>query len=88
MFYEKVKESADYIREKVSLQPKVAIILGSGLGAIVDAMTDQQIISYRDIPHFPQSEIAGHAGNLVFGKIGETVVVAVSTWISSRETSC
>jgi len=77
MFYEKVKESADYIREQVSLQPEVAIILGSGLGAIVDAMTEQQIISYKDIPHFPQSEIAGHAGNLVFGKIGETVVVAM-----------
>lgn len=75
--YDKVKESADYILSKVVLRPKVAIILGSGLGDLVDAIEDKEYIDYKDIPNFPQSTVKGHPGRLVFGKIKDTEVVAM-----------
>jgi purine-nucleoside phosphorylase len=77
MFYEKVKESADYIREKLTELPKTAIILGSGLGALVDFMEEKTVIPYKDIPNFPQSSVAGHAGNFVVGKIEGKLVAAM-----------
>lgn len=77
MFYDQVKESADYICSKVNMKVDVAIILGSGLGKIVDIMENKQIVPYKDIPHFPQSSVVGHAGNLVFGTIGNTKIMAL-----------
>ena len=77
MFYEKVKESADFISEKLKELPQTAVILGSGLGGIVDIMEDKVVIPYADIPNFPQSSVAGHAGNFVIGKIGSQTVVAM-----------
>ena len=77
MFYEKVKESSDYIREKLPEMPETAIILGSGLGGIVDIMENKTVIPYSEIPEFPQSTVAGHAGNLVVGKIGSQIVAAM-----------
>ena len=55
----------------------MAVILGSGLGALVDVMEEKIIVPYADIPHFPQSTVAGHAGNLVVGRIGTQVVAAM-----------
>lgn len=77
MFYEKVKESAEYIKNNITKDPKIAVILGSGLGALVDIMEEKEIIPYKDIPNFPQSTVEGHAGNLVIGKIGEEVVICM-----------
>ena len=77
MRYEQVLESAAYIRSVTAQQPTLGIILGSGLGALVDVMEDKTVIPYGDIPHFPQSTVAGHAGNLVIGTIGDTVVAAM-----------
>ena len=77
MLYERVKESAEYIRRRLPLQPTVAVILGSGLGALVDVMEEKIPVPYADIPHFPQSTVAGHAGNLVVGRIGTQVVAAM-----------
>ena len=51
--------------------------LGSGLGGLVDVICDKVIIPYDSIPHFPQSTVQGHAGNLVIGRIGNTTVVAM-----------
>ena len=62
MFYEKVKESADFIAAKVSEFPDTAIILGSGLGGLVDFMEEKIIIPYGEIPNFPQSSLS----NLLF----------------------
>lgn len=75
--YDRVKASADYILSKINTSPTIGIILGSGLGGLVDIMEDKTVIPYRDIPHFPQSSVAGHAGNLVIGKIGEQIVAAM-----------
>ena len=77
MFYDNVIESAGYIKSRTSHQPEIGIILGSGLGALVDVMEDKEIIAYSQIPHFPVSHVEGHAGNLVFGKIGGKSVVCM-----------
>ena len=67
--YDKIIESVDYINSKVSRNPKIAVILGSGLGDLVYVVQDQEEISYEDIPNFPISTVKGHEGKLVFGKI-------------------
>lgn len=77
MFYDNVKESAQFICEHVKTKPVIGIILGSGLGSLVDIMENKEILSYQDIPHFPQSRVEGHAGNLVFGNIGEQSLVVM-----------
>lgn len=76
MFYDTVKESADFIQSAINSKVDVAIILGSGLGKLVDVLENKRVVSYHDIPNFPQSSVAGHAGNVVFGSIGETNILA------------
>lgn len=77
MFYEKVKESADFIRERTDKMPYLGVILGSGLGSLVDIMEEKTVIPYPEIPNFPQSSVAGHAGNLVIGRIGKEIIIAM-----------
>lgn len=77
MFYEKVMESAEFIKKRCSQLPSVGVVLGSGLGSLVDIMEDKVVIPYKDIPNFPQSHVAGHAGNLVIGRIGKMTVAAM-----------
>ena len=77
MFYEQVNQSAQYILAQTQLRPGIAIILGSGLGALVEAMEERVVIPYADIPNFPQSTVEGHAGNLVIGRIGSETVAAM-----------
>lgn len=77
MFYEKVKESADFIRERTDKMPSLGVILGSGLGSLVDIMEENTVIPYPEIPNFPQSSVAGHAGNLVIGRIGKEIIIAM-----------
>lgn len=77
MFYEKVEKSVQYIRKHVKTKPVIGIILGSGLGSLVDIMENKEVISYRDIPYFPQSKVAGHAGNMVFGSIGDQSLIVM-----------
>lgn len=77
MNYEYVKDAAEYIRAQMKETAEIGIVLGSGLGGLVDVMEDRQVIPYADIPHFPLSHLAGHAGNLVIGRIGSTRVMAM-----------
>ena len=71
------QESADFIRAKIgSFAPKVAMVLGSGLGFLGDEVEDPISVSYRDIPHFKASTAPGHKGRLVFGTLrGRNVAV-------------
>jgi len=64
------EESAKFILSRSPLRPAVAVVLGSGLGAFADEMTEAVKINYGDIPHFSRSTAAGHAGQLVIGKVG------------------
>ncbi|WP_409193773.1 purine-nucleoside phosphorylase, partial [Clostridium perfringens] len=57
--------------------PKVAVVLGSGLGDLVEAIEDKKYIDYKDIPNFPTSTVKGHNGRLVFGKIKGIDVLAM-----------
>jgi len=66
----------DYIRSQTSRQPGVAVVLGSGLGAFADELSDRAEIPYAAIPDWPVSTAIGHAGKLVFGKL-EGLEVAV-----------
>jgi len=74
---EKIKQTADFIRANVNDLPKIAIILGSGLGNLVDYINDKQIIAYKDIPNFPISTVEGHSGNLIFGTFSGKRVMAM-----------
>ncbi|XP_038825076.1 purine nucleoside phosphorylase-like [Salvelinus namaycush] len=67
--YEQYKETADWLLEHTQHMPKVAIICGSGLGGLADLLENSVAFPYKDIPHFPQSTVPGHAGNLVFGEL-------------------
>lgn len=74
---QKINQTAEYIRSKVSDLPKTAIILGTGLGALVDHIEEKQFIPYTDIPNFPISTVEGHSGNLIFGYLGNKRVMAM-----------
>ncbi|MBO5052980.1 MAG: purine-nucleoside phosphorylase [Muribaculaceae bacterium] len=74
---QKIKETADFLRGKVTDLPKTAIILGSGLGNLVDYMEDKTVIPYAQIPNFPISTVEGHSGNLIFGKFAGKLVMAM-----------
>ncbi len=74
---ETINQTADYIRSRVSDMPKTAIILGTGLGALVDHIEDKQYIPYSEIPNFPVSTVEGHSGNLIFGRLGNKRVMAM-----------
>ena len=69
--------AADSILARAPLSPTLGIILGSGLGNFADHIEDPTIILYANIPHFPRSTVAGHAGQLVLGSIGGTFVAAM-----------
>lgn len=75
--YNKVKESAEYISERISIHPATGIILGSGLGGLTDQMEDAVSLPYSEIPHFPESTVKGHAGDLLTGRIDRTEVMAM-----------
>jgi purine-nucleoside phosphorylase len=75
--FAKADEAAKFILTQTKLRPKIALVLGSGLGAFADEFSNAKKISYADIPHFPQSTAIGHAGKLVIGKVGETPVIGM-----------
>lgn len=69
--------AADAVRSRTSRQPKVGLILGSGLGPLVDEISQPDIIPYQDIPHWPHSTVHGHAGRLVIGELEGQDVLAM-----------
>lgn len=77
-YMEKFNETVNYIKEKVTTLPKIAIILGSGLGSLSDDIENKTILSYKDIPNFPVSTVAGHKGELIFGTLENIPVVAMN----------
>ena len=73
--YDKIMESLEFIKSKVNRKPKIAVILGSGLGDSVNVVEDKEDISYESIPNFPVSTVKGHKGKLVFGRINDVEVL-------------
>ena len=74
---DRIKETVDYIQALISLKPAVGIILGTGIGGLVDEIEVIQIIPYSTIPNFPIPTVDGHEGNLIFGRMGGKDVVVM-----------
>ena len=75
--YKKVVDCYESIKERIPFQPKVALVLGSGLGNYADSMDVKAEISYSEIKDFPVSTVPGHAGKFIFGYVGEVPVVCM-----------
>lgn len=70
--------AAAYVKEAASgFSPRVGIVLGSGLGDLADKIEEVASIDYADIPHFPRSTVAGHAGRLILGRLGGMPVICM-----------
>jgi purine-nucleoside phosphorylase len=65
------------LRARTAMVPEVAIILGTGLGALSRSITTEVTVPYREIPHFPESTVESHAGELAFGRLSGKAVVAM-----------
>ena len=74
----KFEETVKFIKEKVNNIPKIAIVLGSGLGSLADEIENKITISYKDIPNFPVSTVAGHKGELIFGTLENIPIIAMN----------
>jgi purine-nucleoside phosphorylase len=75
--FERAEAAANFIFSKTQLRPKIALVLGSGLGAFAEEFLNATKIPYSEIPHFPKSTAIGHAGNLVLGKVGAIPVAGM-----------
>ena len=77
-YFEKVEETAGWLRGNIGGVPDVAIVLGSGLGDFADTLANRMVFSYGDIPNWPASAVVGHAGRLVAGTLAGRRVAALS----------
>jgi purine-nucleoside phosphorylase len=75
--FERAESAAQFILSKTNLRPKVALVLGSGLGAFADEFESPRRIPYAEIPHVPRSTAIGHAGQLVLGMVGDVPVAGM-----------
>lgn len=75
----KYEETVKYIEEKIGdIKPKIAIVLGSGLGILAEEITEKIVIPYKEIPNFPVSTVVGHAGELIIGKLEGKTILAMN----------
>jgi len=75
--YKKIKNTALFLKNKFSLKPKVGIVLGTGLGDMINIINIEQVIEYKDIPDFPVSTVESHHGKLIFGTVNNIQIVAM-----------
>jgi purine-nucleoside phosphorylase len=76
--YERLQQACDAIRARVAVSPTIAVVLGSGLGALASQLADAVSIPYSDLPNWPVSRIAGHEGRLVVGEVRGRLVACLS----------
>ncbi|MBR3471589.1 MAG: purine-nucleoside phosphorylase [Prevotella sp.] len=75
--YEKIQETASWLKQRMNTSPTTAIILGTGLGQLASEITDTLEVPYSTIPNFPVSTVEGHSGKLIFGKLGGKDIMAM-----------
>lgn len=75
--YEKIRETTEYIRSKAGTEPRVGIVLGTGLGGLSERIEQELAIPYQEIPNFPVSTVSGHEGALILGELAGFPVVAL-----------
>lgn len=73
----KIRDAKDFIQDYADIQPEIGMILGSGLGSMVDDIEDAVYIPYGGIPHFPVSTVEGHAGRLVLGTLEQKKIAVM-----------
>jgi purine-nucleoside phosphorylase len=73
----RIRESVAFIRDKTDFLPEAGIVLGSGLGGLVNELNVEHTLSYSDIPNFPVSTVEGHGSNLLFGTLNDVRVVVM-----------
>ena len=73
----KINNSVEFLQKKTNFNPQLGIILGTGLGGLVNEIEIEHSISYEEIPYFPISTVEGHSGRLIFGNLGGKKVVAM-----------
>lgn len=77
-YFDQVLEAAAFLRSKLGpVAPKIGVVLGSGLGAVADAVSDAVLVPYAEIPHFPQSTVEGHSGRIVAGLLGGVPIIVM-----------
>lgn len=76
--YKLCKESVDYINQIVDCTDAIGLILGSGLGNLAEEIEEKTVISYADIPNFPMTNVPGHAGQLICGKLNGVKVLCMA----------
>lgn len=76
-YLDKIKETAQFIRQEVGEMPDTAVILGTGLGDLVNHIEISRELDYHVIPNFPVSTVEGHSGKLIFGKLGSKYIMAM-----------
>ena len=77
-YFDHVNEAAEFLRESLGqLSPRNGIVLGSGLGAVAEAVSSPRFVPYATIPHFPQSTVEGHSGRIVAGLLGGVPVIVM-----------
>ena len=75
--YNKILETAAWLRERMPNKPETAIVLGTGLGHLAERIEKIKAIPYGEIPHFPVSTVEGHHGQLLFGRLGGKDIMAM-----------
>ncbi len=75
--YQKLSTCYDCFREKINFTPKIALVLGSGLGDFADGIKTETVLDYHDIDGFPVSTVPGHQGKYIFGYVGNVPIVCM-----------
>ncbi len=82
---QQVREASEAVSNRTKHRPKLALVLGSGLGAFARELSSAQAIPYDEIPHFPPSTVAGHAGRMVIGTFAGTTLLVMSGRVHAYE---
>ena len=83
--FDKATAAAQFVNARTELRPRIAIVLGSGLGAFAEQLEGATAISFGEIPHFPQSTVPGHSGKLVIGKVAGVPVAVMQGRVHAYE---
>jgi purine-nucleoside phosphorylase len=83
--FDKANAAAEFVAARTPLRAKIAIVLGSGLGAFAEQLEGATAIPFAEIPHFPQSTVPGHSGKLVIGKIAGVLVAVMQGRVHAYE---
>jgi len=76
-YRKKVEETVGFLQDKIRKPPSVVIILGTGLGSLIDSIAIDTLLPYEEIPHFPRATVPGHHGNLIFGTLSNKSVAVL-----------